>query len=90
MDIRAEARDEYNDLDYSVAKYVSKHLDKIAQNPMVPANRMRGEPGWFRAKLRKHGIRIVYRVKDKELLILVVAIGKREDNEVYEIAKSRE
>jgi mRNA interferase RelE/StbE len=32
---------------------------------------------------------LVYQVKDRELLVLVIAIGKRERDEVYKIAARR-
>ena len=35
------------------------------------------------------GYRLVYEVKDRELLVLVVAVGKRERSEVYKSAAKR-
>jgi mRNA interferase RelE/StbE len=32
---------------------------------------------------------LVYEVRDRDLLVLVVAVGKRERNEVYRIAARR-
>ncbi|EEV0137970.1 type II toxin-antitoxin system RelE/ParE family toxin, partial [Escherichia coli] len=43
----------------------------------------------YKIKLRTQGYRLVYQVNDKELLVLVIAIGKRENSAVYEDATKR-
>lgn len=45
--------------------------------------------GCYKIKLRAVGYRLVYQVFDDTLLVTVVGIGKRDGNEVYQIAKSR-
>ena len=40
-------------------------------------------------KLKSVGYRLVYEVIDNELVVVVVAIGKRENNKIYEIAAFR-
>jgi len=39
--------------------------------------------------LRSIGYRLVYEVKDRELIVLVIAVGKREPNAVYQAAAKR-
>jgi mRNA interferase RelE/StbE len=39
--------------------------------------------------LRNVGYRLVYEVRENEVVILIVAIGKRERNEVYKTAAKR-
>ena len=43
----------------------------------------------YKIKLRGAGYRLVYRVEDERIVILVVAIGKRERGNVYDSAKHR-
>jgi mRNA interferase RelE/StbE len=43
----------------------------------------------YKIKLRKAGYRLVYEVRDEEVVVLVVAIGKRERNAVYKTAAKR-
>ena len=43
----------------------------------------------FKNKLRAAGFRLLYEVQDRELLVLVVAVGKRERNAVYRQADQR-
>ena len=43
----------------------------------------------YKIKLHSAGYRLVYQVRDNELVISVVAVGKRERNQVYKIAVKR-
>ncbi|EEQ07264.1 Uncharacterized relE-like protein [Yersinia bercovieri ATCC 43970] len=43
----------------------------------------------YKIKLRSSGFRLVYEVIDDILIIAVVAVGKRERNEVYQLASDR-
>ena len=40
-------------------------------------------PNCYKIKLTSPGIRLVYRVEDERLVILVLAIGRRERDEAY-------
>jgi len=42
-----------------------------------------------RAYLRRAGHRLVYQVRDNELVVSVVAVGKRERNQIYKAAIRR-
>lgn len=46
--------------------------------------RMRGFPHCYRLKLHKAGMRLIYRVLDEQVVVLVISVGKRENNDVYE------
>lgn len=43
----------------------------------------------YKIKLRASGYRLVYEVIDSEIIIVVVAVGKRNRNDVYDSAKER-
>ncbi len=43
----------------------------------------------YKIKLRASGFRLVYEVMDNVLIIAVVAVGKRERSEAYELASNR-
>ncbi|OYW91203.1 MAG: hypothetical protein B7Z23_08560 [Pseudomonadales bacterium 32-61-5] len=47
------------------------------------------DEGDYKIKLRSAGYRLVYRVEDERVTVVVVAVGKRERSEVYEAAKKR-
>ena len=52
-------------------------------NPRVPAAKLGGHKDRYKIKLRSAGYRLVYEVRDRELIVVVVAVGKRERNAVY-------
>ena len=53
--------------------------------PDQPARtgRQARRPDRYKIKLRSAGYRLVYEVRDRELIVVVVAVGKRERNAVY-------
>jgi mRNA interferase RelE/StbE len=58
--------------------------------PRITASKLRGSSHRYKIKLRAAGFRLVYEVRDRELLVLVVvAVGKRESDAVYRQAAQR-
>jgi mRNA interferase RelE/StbE len=45
--------------------------------------------GHYRIKLRKQGYRLIYRVDDKVIVVIVLAVGKRENDAAYVEATAR-
>lgn len=43
----------------------------------------------YKIKLRGIGYRLVYQVRDNELIVVVIAVGKRDKELVYKIALNR-
>lgn len=82
--------DELNRLDHAVKQQLRKKLDKVIENPHIPKNRLGGDlHGCYKIKLKRAGVRLVYQVNDEEIYILLLTVGKRADNEVYNIALNR-
>jgi mRNA interferase RelE/StbE len=50
---------------------------------------MFGQRDRYKIKLKSLGYRLVYEVRDAELVVLVVAVGKRERNAAYRRAAAR-
>jgi mRNA interferase RelE/StbE len=84
-----EALKEWRKLDNATREQFKVKLAERLQNPRVPSARLHGSKERYKIKLRNAGFRLVYQVKDMELLVLVVAVGKRERNEVYKAAERR-
>ena len=85
-----EALDEWNCLDGSVKDILRKALKKRLINPHVPGAELHGDlNACYKIKLRKQGYRLVYYVDDGELVVIVVAVDKREDFAVYRSAVKR-
>ena len=94
-----EAEKDMKALDHSQQIVVRKAINKVKNNPLPQDEGGYGKPlghkhglnltGFLKVKLRKEGIRIVYKLFKTETRMLVVVIGVREDEEVYEIAQRR-
>ena len=81
-----KAKKAFNKLDPSVRKQVSEALERRALNPHISSARLgQNLAGRYKIKLKKLGLRVIYIVVDSRLLILVIAVGKRENNEVYNL-----
>lgn len=84
-----EALKEWRRLDAPVRDQFKAKLAERLRDPKVPSARLHGAKERYKIKLRSAGFRLVYEVRDRDLLVLVVAVGKRERNEVYRIAARR-
>ena len=84
-----DALAEWRKLDATVSEQFKKKLAERLQNPRVPAARLAGHKDRYKIKLRSVGYRLVYEVRDAVLLVIVVAVGKRERNAVYRVAAKR-
>ncbi|AUI65530.1 MULTISPECIES: type II toxin-antitoxin system RelE/ParE family toxin [Glaesserella] len=82
--------EELKKLDPAVKQQLRNKLNKIVENPHIPKNRLSGNLyNCYKIKLRKAGIRLIYQVNDDEIYILLLTVGKRENNEVYDTALTR-
>lgn len=86
---RAPALKEWTKLPENIKTLFKKQLERRLTNPHVPSAKLSSMPDAYKIKLRSAGYRLVYQVRDSELLVSVVAVGKRERNEVYNKAKDR-
>jgi mRNA interferase RelE/StbE len=89
LGFRQDALKEWRKLDHSVREQFKKKLAERLENPRVPAAKLSGHRDRYKIKLRSAGYRLVYEVRDSELIVIVVAVGKRERNAVYKAADKR-
>ena len=81
---------EWQALDGSVREPLRRLLKKRLDNPHVPGSALHGDlRGFYKIKLRKQGIRLVYGVEDDALVVMVLAVDRREDDAVYRAARRR-
>ncbi|MCF7980069.1 MAG: type II toxin-antitoxin system RelE/ParE family toxin [Chromatiaceae bacterium] len=80
---------EWRRLDATVRSQFKKKLAERLENPQVPAAQLSGRSNRYKIKLRAVGYRLVYEVRETELIVLVVAVGKRDQAEVYRLARNR-
>ena len=94
-----EAKKDLGSLSHNQQIVVVKAIEKVSQNPLPQSEGEYGKPlghkqgtnltGFLKIKLRKEGIRVVYRLVRTKTQMLIVVIGMRSDEEVYEMASRR-
>lgn len=90
LEFHPKALDEFDAQTNAIQQQLIKKLGSILQHPKTPKNALRGAlAGCYKVKLASAGVRLVYRVIDSRLVVLVMAVGKRADNEIYKIAEGR-
>ena len=85
-----EALAEWNALDGSVKEVLRKALKKRLVQPRLPGSELHGSlRDCYKIELRQQGYRLVYSVDDGVLVVLVLAVDKREDMAAYKSALER-
>lgn len=86
---KEKAKKEWDRLDGATRKLLKKKLGERLKEPHVPKARLTGMKNCYKIKLRGLGYRLVYQVDDGAITIIVIAVGKRDRNKIYKIAKYR-
>jgi len=84
-----EALKEWKKLDSNTREQFKKKLSERLANPRVPSAQLSGHRDRYKIKLRSVGYRLVYDVRDTELIVLVIAVGRRDRDAVYRAAERR-
>ena len=82
------AKREWNKLGATVRGQFEDKLNQRLNAPRVEGSKLRGMPDCYKLKLRNAGYRLVYQVLDRQLIVTVVAVGRR-DSGVYESSSGR-
>lgn len=86
---KEEALKEWEKIDSTVREIFRSKLKERIEQPRVESARLSGMKDCYKIKLRRAGYRLVYQVRDNDLVVAVVAVGKRERNQVYKAAIKR-
>lgn len=86
---KTAAKKEWDKLDSTIRAQFKKKLVERLESPRVESARLSGMQDCYKIKLRSAGYRLVYQVRDGELVVSVIAVGKRERNHVYKAAVKR-
>ena len=85
-----DALKEWQALDGSIKEPLRKALKNRLEQPHMPGAELHGDlHGCYKIKLRKQGYRLVYQVEDDILVVLVLAVDRREDLAAYHAAMLR-
>ena len=91
--LTSESKKDFYKLDESIKKYILKKLDQLEKNPFLgkPLGNKAGIDltGYYKIYAFKKKIRIIYRIIDRKLTVIIISIGKREDLAAYYLAYLR-
>jgi mRNA interferase RelE/StbE len=83
------AKKEWDKLDNSIKVQFKKKLKQCLENPHIPAKKLRDFDSAYKITLRSSGYRLVYEVDGQDIVVFVIAVGKRENSVVYDKASER-
>ena len=94
-----EAEKDFNNLVFRQQVVIDKAIKQVKENPLPQDEGIYGKhlghkrgsnlTGYLKIKLKGEELRVVYKLIRTESKMLVIVIGIREDEEVYEIAERR-
>ena len=80
---------EWNKLAPPIQEQFKKKLRERLEDPHVISAKLRGYESVYKIKLRTVGYRLAYEVVENEIVIYVLAVGKRDKDTVYKKLASR-
>lgn len=89
LEFKKSALKEWNKLGATIQKQFTKKLKERLESPCVQTDKLSGSHDLYKIKLRQSGYRLVYKIEHQIVTVVVVAIGKRERNQVYNKAIQR-
>ncbi len=89
LEFKESALKEWKKLDGGIRDQFKKKLAERLERPHVESARLSGMPECYKIKLKNAGYRLVYQVDDRRIVVIVVAVGKRENLAVYRVAGKR-
>lgn len=84
-----KALKEWQKLDKVIKKQFKKKLSERLKSPKVAKDKLQGHHQVYKIKLKDAGYRLAYQVRDNEMTIFVIVIGKRENKQVYRLLENR-
>ena len=89
LEFKPKALKEWKKLDHSIKLQFHKKLKERLITPRVPHDKLSGFPNVYKIKLRSSGFRLAYEVIDEKVVVMVLSVGKRENNDVYDEIEKR-
>ena len=83
------AKKEWDKLAEPTKKQFKSKLAERLKNPHVPSAKLKGYDAVDKIKLRTAGYRLAYEVLDNEVVVYLLAVGKRDKNAIYKKLSAR-
>ena len=87
LQFNPKALKEWKKLNSTIKEQFKKKLKERLENPRVLKDKLSGFENVYKIKLRTIGYRLAYQVKDEEIVVLVLTVGKRENDIIYKSLK---
>lgn len=78
LEFEEKALKKFDKLNPQIAEQFINKLEAILEYPKIPKSKLRGSSDLYKIKLRSAGYRLVYRVVDERIVVIVIDVGKRE------------
>ncbi len=89
LSFHPKALKEFKKLDVSLREQFKKKLAERLEVPRVAKDKLSGFEDVYKIKLRTAGYRLAYKVEDDELIVIVLAVGQRENSKIYKLLSGR-
>lgn len=83
------AQKEWNKLGHTLKAQLKNKLAQRLENPHIDKDRLNAA-NLYKIKLPASGYRLVYQVNDHNVIVLELAIGKRNRSDVYRLTAARQ
>lgn len=84
LEFLKKAEREWNKLGATIQAQFGKKLAERLNAPRVAKDKLSGYPDLYKIKLRAAGYRLIYRIDDDRIVVLVIKIGPREGGKAYD------
>ncbi|ENV36841.1 hypothetical protein F959_01648 [Acinetobacter venetianus RAG-1 = CIP 110063] len=78
LEFSKNALKKFDKLNPQIAEQFIRKLEAILENPKIPKNKLSGSIDLYKIKLRSAGYRLVYKVKDDVVVVLVLDVDRRD------------
>ena len=85
LEFLPKALKEWKKLDTTIKEQFKKKLKERLKEPKVDADKLKGFENVYKIKLKSAGYRLAYEVKESEIVVLVLKVGRRD--KIYEKLK---
>lgn len=89
LEFDPRALKQWKKLGSTVKEQFKTKLAEVLNHPRVEKNKLKGFPDCYKIKLRSSGYRLVYQVRDEQVVVFVISVGKRENSKAYKQAGER-
>ena len=83
LEFKPKATKEWDKLTSAIKEQFKKKLIQRLENPKYAKDKLSGYMNIYKIKLKSSGFRLVYEVKDEQIIVLVLTVGKQENDKVY-------